>query len=334
MKSKIFVIILGVLLISSGFAKAESSVQPEPIRLANKLENEKQATPQKETINVQKIKTGDDEKLPDQESLYFNKKEPHLTQKEETGLRIAQKWDKSGMKPLKGKSGAINYLYGAERPSIVCAVLQICDVSLQQGERVNNIELGDTTRWTVSPALSGSGNEQIEHLIIKPMDVGLKTSLVITTDRRTYHFRLTSTRHRYMPSVTFSYPEEALKKWKAFEIRKRREYSEKTLPRTGEYLGNLKFNYDITGDAPWKPVRVYNDGVKTVIQMPSEIQKTEAPTLLVVRKNGYGSYDDDNPMMVNYRVQGDRYIVDMVFDRAILIAGVGQDQDKITVTRR
>ena len=38
-------------------------------------------------------------------------------------------------------------------------------------------------------------------------------------------------------------------------------------------------------------------------------------------------------VMVNYRVQGDRYIVDTVFDKAILIAGVGKSQDRITIQR-
>ena len=37
--------------------------------------------------------------------------------------------------------------------------------------------------------------------------------------------------------------------------------------------------------------------------------------------------------MVNYRLQGDRYIVDTIFDKAILIAGVGKGQDKITIKR-
>jgi type IV secretion system protein VirB9 len=37
--------------------------------------------------------------------------------------------------------------------------------------------------------------------------------------------------------------------------------------------------------------------------------------------------------MVNYRLQGDRYIVDTVFDKAILIAGVGGNQRRVTITR-
>jgi type IV secretory pathway VirB9-like protein len=42
----------------------------------------------------------------------------------------------------------------------------------------------------------------------------------------------------------------------------------------------------LSGSASWKPVRVYNDGRKTIIEMPGTMQQTEAPTLLVVRKEG------------------------------------------------
>ena len=69
--------------------------------------------------------------------------------------------------------------------------------------------------------------------------------------------------------------------------------------------------------------------------MPKAMSQFEAPTLLVIRNNrGFPSLGS-NPeeVMVNYRVQGDRYIVDSIFDKAILIAGVGSNQDKITITR-
>ena len=53
--------------------------------------------------------------------------------------------------------------------------------------------------------------------------------------------------------------------------------------------------------------------------MPATMAQGEAPTLLVVRQDG-GLFTDDETVMVNYRVQGNRYIVDAVFDKAILIA--------------
>ena len=123
----------------------------------------------------------------------------------------------------------------------VCAVLQVCDVALQAGEQVNSINLGDTARWTIEPAITGSGENEVQHIIIKPMDVGLETSLVVTTNRRTYHLRLRSHRKEYMPQVVFTYPDEDQTKWNALRQQATKERQDKTIPQTGEYLGNLDF---------------------------------------------------------------------------------------------
>jgi len=267
---------------------------------------------------------------------YFTGSNPRLTAQERAAIDIARSWNAStatGTQPVPGANGSINFLYGVNQPSIVCAVLQVCDVALQSGEQVNSINLGDTARWTVEPAITGSGPNEVQHLIIKPMDVGLETSLVVTTNRRVYHLRLRSHRSEYMPYVSFTYPEEALAKWDAIQRQQTQERNERTIPQTGEYLGDLSFNYSLSGSTRWKPLRVYNDGQKTIIEMPRSMEQTEAPTLLVVRRKGR-LFRKDDTVMVNYRVQGNRYIVDTVFDRAILIAGVGRRQNRVTITRK
>lgn len=274
---------------------------------------------------------GDEEDL----ELFLSGKNPTLTQQEKAAIDMSEKWQATGAQtpPALGPDGSIIFTFGAQQPSIVCAVLQVCDVALQPGEKINDVpHTGDSVRWTVEPAITGSGENEIQHLIIKPSDVGLDTSLVVTTDRRTYHIRLRSHRTLYMPKVAFAYREDAITKWQTLKYREKKERAEKTIPQTGEYLGDLDFNYAISGNTSWKPTRVYNDGVKTIIEMPSTMSQTEAPTLLVVRKDG-GLFSDDDTVMVNYRLQGNRYIVDTVFDKGILIAGVGSDQDLVTIQR-
>ncbi len=270
------------------------------------------------------------------EDKYFSKDNPRLTQQEREALAIAQKWQasesKRGVKAFAGSDGSIQFVYGAQTPSIVCAVLQVCDVALQPGEQFTGLNVGDSARWQIEPAISGSGNTAVIHIMIKPKDVGLSTSLVVTTDRRSYYIKLRSHRTEFMPQVSFSYPEEALAKWDLIRVQQRQQVKENTIPSTGEYLGNLSFDYELSGSAPWKPLRVYNDGVKTIIQMPNAMQQTEAPTLLVVRREG-GLFTDPETVMVNYRVQDNRYIVDTVFEKAILIAGVGNAQDRVTITK-
>ncbi|HCG9146939.1 TPA: P-type conjugative transfer protein TrbG [Vibrio parahaemolyticus] len=270
------------------------------------------------------------------EDKFFTNDNPTLTDQERQALAIAQRWQagggNGGIRPFSGRNGAIQFVFGAQSPSVVCAVLQVCDIALQPGEYVNSIQLGDTARWNVEPAISGTGAGETQHLLIKPMDVGLETSLVVATDRRVYHIRLRSHRTEYMPQVAFTYPEDALARWDTIRSRERQHREDNTIPETREYLGDLSFDYEVSGSASWKPVRVFNDGHKTIIQMPRAMQQTEAPTLLVVRKDG-GLFSDPETVMVNYRVQGDRYIVDTVFNKAILISGVGSNQDKITITK-
>jgi len=164
------------------------------------------------------------------------------------------------------------------------------------------------------------------------MDVGLETSLVVTSNRRTYHMRLKSHSTQFMARVSFVYPENALAKWEMIKNKESKHLKESILPNTNESLKDLDFGYTIKGNASWKPVRVYNNGMKTIIQMPKSMLQTEAPTLLVVRSSGrFLSKDEHN--MINYRIQDDRYIVDNLFDKAIMIIGVGSNQKKIIITR-
>lgn len=262
-----------------------------------------------------------------------------MTPQEKQAIAIAEKWQADsatkGVKPVAGPGGTIQFLFGSTQPSIVCAVLQVCDVELQPGEQVNSIHLGDTVRWTVEPAITGFGANEIQHVIIKPMDVNLNTTLLVTTNRRTYSLRLRSHRTQFMPKVSFVYPDETARKWDAINLRNREGHAGEGEPEGREYLGNLDFGYTVEGEGSWKPVRVYNDGVKTIIQMPTTMAQTEAPTLLVLRgKDSFFPWDSKaEEVLVNYRVQADRYIVDTLFDKAILVAGVGSQQERVTIMR-
>jgi len=87
---------------------------------------------------------------------------------------------------------------------------------------------------------------------------------------------------------------------------------------------HLNFGYTVSGPAlAWKPVRAFDDGSHVFIHMPDSLHSNEAPALLVASSDGN--------QMVNHRVGGDYYVVDRLFDQAVLVAGVGQEQDRITV---
>jgi len=270
------------------------------------------------------------------EDLYFEKNtKVRLSQREFEALKKIKKWksgDRKGMKPTVGSNGTLKYIYGLAQPVISCAVLQVTDIAMEPGERINSIHLGDKARWQIEPATTGSGEDAIQHMIVKPIDTDLNTSLVVTTNRRTYHMVLKSYKDKYMPKISFVYPDAIMAKFNAHTRAKESERQEKIIAETGQSIDELFFNYKVDGESRWIPVRVYNNGVKTVIQMPREMENNEAPSLLVIRPNG--SFDSEkDQVMVNYRIHDDKYIVDQVFDKAILIAGVGSGQDKVTIER-
>ncbi len=181
--------------------------------------------------------------------------------------------------------------------------------------------VGDTVRWKVEPATSGAAGGQAIHLIVKPSEPGLVTSMVVTTSRRTYHIQLKSHSTQYMARVGFEYPEDVSAK--LAEVNARLEAS--TIPGAGVSAEQLNFSYSVPGNAGWRPTRVYSDGLKTYIQFPRSISGQDAPVLFVT--------SGGQNRIVNYRMKGDMMVVDYHVDRAVLVSGVGWKQEKITIKR-
>jgi P-type conjugative transfer protein TrbG len=244
-----------------------------------------------------------------------------MSANEAKGTSISGKWRGSPGLVTKGADGKVVFLYGEVQPSVVCSPLQVCDIELQAGEVVRDVLVGDTVRWKVEPATSGAVGGQAVHLIVKPSEPDLVSSMVVTTSRRTYHVQLKSHQTQYMARVGFEYPEEVNQK--LAEINARMEAS--AIPGAGVPAENLNFGYRTSGQARWKPTRVYSDGTKTYIQFPSSFAGQDAPVLFVV--------SGGENRIVNYRVKGTMMIVDYMVDRAVLVSGVGWKQEKITIKR-
>jgi len=244
-----------------------------------------------------------------------------MSANEAKGTSISGQWRGSRGLVTKGPDGKVVFLYGEVQPSVVCSPLQVCDIELQAGEVVRDVLVGDTVRWKVEPATSGSVGGQAIHLIVKPSESGLVSSMVVTTSRRTYHIQLKSHQTQYMARVGFDYPEDVNEKFA--EINARMEAS--IIPGAGVPAENLNFGYRTSGRARWKPTRVYSDGAKTYIQFPSSFSVQDAPVLFVV--------SGGENRIVNYRLKGTTMIVDYMVDRAVLISGVGWKQEKITIKR-
>ena len=193
---------------------------------------------------------------------------------------------------------------------VYAAVSQVTDISLEAGEKLVAVSAGDTVRWVLGDTTSGEGTSARVHILVKPVGADLETNLVITTDRRTYHLELRSTDKTYMASVSWTYPAPQLLARKG-----RQGGADATvIADAGVNLEQLRFRYRLEGDAPWKPVRVFDDGAKVYIQFPTGLAQSEAPPLFVIGPDG-------KPALVNYRVRGTTYIVDRLFAAAELRLG-------------
>jgi type IV secretion system protein TrbG len=204
--------------------------------------------------------------------------------------------------------GALYRLYAAPE--------EVSDIGLQPGEQLVAISAGDTVRWVVGDTTSGTGDGKQVHVLVKPFAPDLKTNLVITTDRRTYHLALESTAHTSMAAISWTYPQDRLVK-----LKQQNAQADQDRPiDQGLALDKLQFRYAITGDnPPWKPVRAFDDGNKVYIEFPVRIDQGEAPPLFVVGPTGESE-------LVNYRVRRNYYIVDGLFGEAELRLGKDPQQ--------
>lgn len=200
---------------------------------------------------------------------------------------------------------------------------QVTDIALGSGERLISVSAGDTENWILGDTLSGEGDREQVHILVKPVKSGLTTNLIITTSERVYHAELTSYRETYMAAVSWRYPQNSFASLSGIKTSKRKGSSSLTSNASelvqsvpvGLSVDALKFRYKIEGDTPhWRPLRAFDDGRKVYIQFPARIDQGEAPPLFVVSTEG-------ETQLVNYRVKGRYYVVDRLFARAELRLG-------------
>ena len=138
-----------------------------------------------------------------------------------------------------------------------------------------------------------------------------------------------------MQEVEFYYPDELITAMKSADSAAKAQQDAASTPPaddSGDVVkianvdpAQLNFAYTVGGpNVPWKPIRAFDDGSHVYVQMPAEMKSSEAPALLINAGSG--------TQMVNYRVKGNYYVVDRLFSDAILVAGVGRDQDRVTIS--
>lgn len=207
--------------------------------------------------------------------------------------------------------GALFRLYAAPE--------QISDIALQAGETLVSVAAGDTARWIIGDTASGTGSGRRTHILVKPAAPGLRTNLVIATDRRVYHVEAVSTPRTAMAAISWTYPQDSLIAIRATE-------GAQSVVAPAIAVDGLNFAYRIDGDrVAWRPLRVFDDGRQTFIEFPASLGDGEAPPLFLTGADG-------KAQLVNYRVKGHYYVVDRLFAAAELRLG-GKRQQIVRIVR-
>lgn len=189
--------------------------------------------------------------------------------------------------------GSLYELYA--NPNFISTIL------LEEGETLEDVAAGDTSRWQVSETTTDGALGPRTIVLVKPAATGLRTNIVLVTDRRTYLVEAQSqASEAYSAQIAWCYPERAA-----------------AIASTANAAA-LNFDYRvrvIRGARPaWAPIRVFDDGRRTWVEFAAMTAASELPPLFVITPEG--------AELTNCRVDGRRYMVDRVFDAAELRLGV------------
>jgi type IV secretion system protein VirB9 len=190
---------------------------------------------------------------------------------------------------------------------------------MEPGEKLISQAAGDTLRWQIAQTYSGEGQDLRQHILVKPNKPDLENTLLITTNKRTYHLILKSSESSaYMVSVKWDYPKNMVYVYNG-DTQGNAGFN--SSPGYNMDLSTLNFNYKVSmyegkKIPDWYPQRVFSNGRQTFIEFSKSFQSSDLPILVVKRDDG------TDATMVNWRLRGKFMIVDSVLQNAFLQTGV------------
>jgi type IV secretion system protein VirB9 len=173
-------------------------------------------------------------------------------------------------------------------------------VSFGTGERIENISVGDSLSWQVTP------NKKADLLFLKPVDRLPSTNMTVVTNLRRYNFELiavaAATRRTQTYDIHFVYPNEELAAATAVPDA---PVSDAAPP------DGWNFAYSYSGSKVTLPARVFDDGRFTYFQwLPS----VDTPAVFAVQPDG-------KEALVNHITRGRYLVVEQVAAQFVLRSG-------------
>jgi type IV secretion system protein TrbG len=221
-------------------------------------------------------------------------------------------------------------------PTVQASPQHATEIVFGQDERVASITLGDPMRWDVKV----TGNR----VLIKPCPQGcsntnntgaaagmpvpqapkvFSTNLIVDTSARSYHVWL-HCGGRPMESFNFWFPDEIAAAQQA-----RSEALRKSVEQAAASPAQLNRNYAISGPAvPWRPDAAFDDGSREWLHFPDKAAlESDMPTLYALQGK--------TETLVNWTpAAGNYYVVDRLYQAAVLTVGSGKDRPEVRITAR
>lgn len=244
-----------------------------------------------------------------------------------------KQFSQTGKAPNIKTTGFERFAYMPEQqPIINCEPFQETIIALEPGERFTSITSGDPKNLSYMVAVAGAATGvEIQHVLVKPAAPKMSTNLVIVTDKRVYNILIVvGARGEVTRNVSFWYPQQMLASVNN-SIDKKNDVSMNAEKMPQLNLANANFNYKLDYDSwskpSWYPVRVFDDGKRTWIELPQGTDSKNIPTVLIQTDSG-----QDTKYQQSY--YSPYILIEGVFGQAKLISGVGGDQIQVDIVNK
>jgi type IV secretion system protein VirB9 len=185
--------------------------------------------------------------------------------------------------PVNGDTRLVTFEYDPDNTYLILTRPKaVTHLQMRPDERVKLAVAGDTANFTV--VVSADRN----NVLIRPKYEGLNTSLTLITNERSYPIMLRSTPEatgKWYQRVTWNFQDLVIAELSAAEAsaEKERRPAEPSADQAGQVasciaipLERLHMNYTFVGDAEFRPTHVLDDGTRTYIRFPENLQNLPA----------------------------------------------------------
>jgi P-type conjugative transfer protein VirB9 len=241
--------------------------------------------------------------------------------------------------PLRGDSRLVQFVHDQDNTYLVLTKPKaVTHLQFAADEVIQSVAAGDTANWELTPT------KNRRNLFIKPKFDEQETSMTVLTDLRTYQFVLRSTGDgkKWYQRVNWLYGSELVMNIDAAasdsapasssaipasqpasaEIR---AVGDPAANAVGLRPDSLRFTYEITGDAPFKPTVVFDDGRFMYFRMPPALQ--ELPALFAV-------IEGKDFSLVNFEIKGEYIVAQRLLEEAVLKLGRAEVRVKFAAPKR